>query len=172
MRSIARPAGGPAGAFTGVILALVGTPPAQGSRSLLPSQLQLSSAERPHRGFCWVCIAKYSEKSRAPRLKREIRLNNVNYSNRISQGARSMTVGRSSFSGRAPENWSASWEIATRRVARVAAIPGGASYSIELVALSAGSDSLELSCAERHWPSVKDGVSRPSLRDGCTRGKA
>ncbi len=37
-----------------------------------------------------------------------------------------MTVGRSSFSGRAPENWSASWEIATRRVARVAAIPGGA----------------------------------------------
>ncbi len=33
-------------------------------------------------------------KPRAPRLKREIRLNNVNYSNRISQGARPMAVGR------------------------------------------------------------------------------
>ncbi len=41
----------------------------------------------------------------------------------ISQGARSMTVGRSSFSGRASEHWSASWEIATCRVARVAAAP-------------------------------------------------
>ncbi len=38
------------------------------------------------------------------------------------QGARSMTVGRSSFSGRAAENWSASRTIATQRVARVAAI--------------------------------------------------
>jgi hypothetical protein len=34
-----------------------------------------------------------------------------------------MTVGRSSFSGRASEHWSASWEIATCRVARVAAAP-------------------------------------------------
>ena len=67
-----RPPGAPVGCFAGVILALVGPPPAQGSRSLLPSQLQLSSAERPHRGFCWVCVAKCSEKSRAPRLKREI----------------------------------------------------------------------------------------------------
>ncbi len=64
-----RPPGAPVGCFAGVLLALVGPPPAQGRRNLLPSQLQLSRAERPHRGFCWVCVAKCSEKSHAPRLK-------------------------------------------------------------------------------------------------------
>ncbi len=44
----------------------------------------------------------------------------------VEKGARTMTVGRSSFSGWASEHWSASWEIATCRVARVAATPGGA----------------------------------------------
>ena len=43
----------------------------------------------PARGRRMAC----SEKPRAPRLKREIRLNYVSCSNRISQGARSMTVG-------------------------------------------------------------------------------
>ncbi len=35
-------------------------------------------------------------------------------------------------------NWVVSWETATLRVARAAATPRGASYSTELVALSAG----------------------------------
>ena len=44
-----------------------------------------------------------------------------------------MTVGRSSFSGRASEHWSASWEIATCRVARVAATPSGTASEDEFL---------------------------------------
>ena len=58
MRSIARPAGGPAGAFAGVILALFRPPPAQGSSSLLPSQLQLSCAEHPRASATAACAKK------------------------------------------------------------------------------------------------------------------
>ncbi len=68
----------------------------------------------------------------------------------LGQGVRPTAVGPSSFSGRAPESWTANGEIATRRVARVAATLRGASYSVELVALS-------------RWRRLTKGRSRPSF---------
>jgi hypothetical protein len=59
-----------------------------------------------------------------------------------------MTVGQSSFLGRAPGNWSAIRESALLWSARVAATPRGASYSAELVALSAAGDP-----QREAWPS-------------------
>ena len=53
-------------------------------------------------------------------------------------------------------SWPAGWEIATQRVARASATPGGASYSTELVALSAGVDS------QRKILSVTSGLCRAS----------
>ena len=185
-----RPRGAPVGCFAGVLFALVGGP--AGLRPvLLPVGIARPRADgdgfspewtvkrpvgrRPRRAVPACCRANSS--FRVPSGPARHALGAIQlfrtWRNRMNRpGARPTTVGRSSFSGRAPENWAASRKSALRRSARAAATPGGARNSSALVAFPAGVGPPFLTCQASKPPNHPTGAfyswrqrnGRPSAR--------